>query len=274
MSDVAVVTGATGGIGRWIAARLAQSGRRVVLVGRDAVRGEAALAWVREHAPGSAPMLELADLASLAQTRALAERLLSAHPAIGVLVNNAATFETRRVLTGEGHERVIAVNHLSPFVLTGALEPALRAAAPARIVTIGSTASDRARLDPDDLELRQGWGMLRAYGRSKLAVMMATFERARRLQGSGVTANVVHPGVVATGLVKGGPAGLAWQLIGRFSLTEAQGADTPSFVALEPGLAGTTATYFKRRRPVRANPQARDPAMLRRVWDATEVLTR
>ena len=268
----AVVTGATGGIGRWIALLLAQAGHPVVLVGRDRARGEAAQAWVVQQS-GAVPELMLADLSSLAATRALGQAITARHPRIHLLVNNAGVFRARRERTAEGHEVVLAVNHLSPFVLTQGLLGALRAGAPSRIVTVGSSTSDRARIDPANLELDRRWGMVRAYSQSKLAVMMATFEWARRLDGSGVVANVVHPGAVATGLVRTpGVIGLAWRLMAPWLLTEAQGADTPSHVALAPELAAVTGQYFKDRKAVEPNRLARDPVLMGQVWRATERL--
>ncbi len=270
---VAVVTGATGGIGRWIALGLAQAGHHVVLVGRDAGRGAAARDWISAQTPGATTTLLLADLSSLAETRALAREIAARFPQVGLLVNNAGVFEARRRETPEGHERVLAVNHLSPFVLTRALLPALQAASPARIVTVGSSTSDRARIDPANLELRHGWGMVRAYGQSKLAAMMTTFETARRLQGSGVVANVVHPGTVATGLVRTpGVIGLAWRLMAPWLLTEQQGAATPLHVALAPELAGSSGGYFKAQGRVRPNRRALDAALCGAVWRETERL--
>ena len=267
MQGTAIVTGATGGIGPWIARGLARAVYRTVLVGRDAARGQAALDWIA-HRDAS---LELADLSSLAETRALGERLAAQHPRIAVLVNNAGVFRARRQRTAEGHDVVLATNHLSPFVLTQALLPALRVGAPSRIVTVGSDMSDNAIMDPANLALDRGWTMTRAYGRSKLAQMMTTFELAGRWDG--VVANVVHPGRVATGLVRTpGLIGLAWRLIALASLTPEQGADTPLHVALAPELAGVTGQYFKDRHPVEPNRRARDPALRQAVWDATERL--
>ena len=268
---VSVVTGATGGIGRWIAFGLAQAGHAVVLVGRAQRRGDAAMAWIASRVPDARLELVLADLSSMAATRQAAMLTLSRHPVLDVLVNNAGVFRTRRELTAEGHDQVLAVNHLSPFVLTRALAPALSAGG--RIVTVGSSTSDRARIDPADLEGARRWGMVRAYGQSKLAGMMTTFGWAQRLRAAGVTANVVHPGTVATGLVRaGGPIGLVWRGMARFVLTEQQGADSPLHVALAPEFAATTGGYVKRRRLVRPNRRALDPALAEQVWRATEAL--
>jgi NAD(P)-dependent dehydrogenase (short-subunit alcohol dehydrogenase family) len=272
---VAVVTGATGGIGRWIALGLAKAGRHVVLVGRDAGRAQSAQAWIASRMPDASTEIRIADLSSLGGTRMLANAISESHPAISLLVNNAGIFSERRVQTPEGHERVLATNHLSPFVLSLALEPALRAAGQARIVTVGSDTSDKARMDPANLELTRGWNLVRAYSRAKLAQMMTTFTLAERLAGSGVTANVVHPGAVATGLVRSpGIIGLSWRLMAPFLLTEEQGADTPLHVALSPDLADATGLYFKKRMPVTPNRRALDPALRTAVWTATEQLVR
>ena len=158
----AVVTGATGGIGRWIALGLARAGFHVVLVGRDRTRGEAAAAWIGQQATGASTELLLADLASVAATRALADGIAARHPRLSLLVNNAGVFRARRELTLEGHDVVFAVNHLAPFVLTRHLEPALRAGAPSRVITIGSSTSDRAKINPTNFGLPRRWGMVRS----------------------------------------------------------------------------------------------------------------
>ena len=232
------------------------------------------MAWISERSPGASLELELADLSSLAETRSAGERIAACHPAVDVLVNNAGVFCARREVTAEGHERVIAVNHLSPFVLTHTLLPALqRAAGPrgeARIVNTGSSTADRAKIDPDDLEGVRGWGFVRAYSQSKLALTMTTLEWARRLHGTGVVANVVHPGAVATGLVRArGPIGLGWSLMAPFLLTEEQGADTPVHVALSAEFGTTTGAYVKRRRVVQPNRLALDQALVAHVWAST-----
>ena len=265
---IAVVTGATSGIGQWIALGLARSGHHTVLVARDAGRGEATRRWIAAEAPGASTELVLADLSSLAHARAAGAAMAAAHPRIDVLVNNAGLITPKRTVTAEGHEMILAVNHLAPFVLTEALQGALRAAGTARVVNVGSTASDRATLDVDNLELTTGWNALRAYGRSKLAIMMATFEWARRLPG--VAVNVVHPGVVATkiGAVPG-VIGLGWAVLRPFMITQEQGADTPLHVALSPDVAGVTGTYFKKRQRARPNRLANDRALTARLWSET-----
>ena len=270
---VAVVTGATGGIGRWIALGLARAGLHVVLVGRSAERANATVRWIAEKAPGSSTEIRLADLALLRTTGQQGREIALAHPRIAVLVNNAGIFSARRRLTMEGREAVLAVNHLAPFVITDALEEALRSGAPSRIVNVGSSTSDRARIDPADLELVRGWGMVRAYGQSKLALMMATFARAERLRGTSVVANVVHPGLVATGLIReGGPIGAAWRLMAAFARTEEQGAVTPLHVALSPDWATVTGAYVRDQIAVAPNRRALNPALVREVDAASREL--
>ena len=270
---IAIVTGATSGLGEWVAFGLARAGYHVVIVARDAQRGAATQAWIAARASGSSTELVLADLSLLAEARRTGLAIGEAHPRIDVLVNNAGLITAKREETAEGHERINAVNHLAPFVLTNALEPALIAGAPARVVNVGSTASDRASIEVDDLECEDGWNPMRAYGRSKLALMMATFERAQRLEGTGVTVNVVHPGVVATRFGDvGGIIGLGWRVIRPWLLTAEQGADTPLHLSLSPQVAGRTGLYWKKRQVARPNRQAMDTGLVRRLWWATEQL--
>lgn len=274
---VSVVTGATGGIGRWIALGLARAGHTVVAVGRDRQRGNDMVAWIAAQVPSARVDLLVGDLSSLATTRSIGMLIGARHPAVDVLVNNAGVFCTHREETSEGHERVIALNHLSPFVLTRALIPVLRGAGQrgtaARIVNIGSSMSDRARIDPADLESRVRWGMVRSYGQSKLALTIATLGWAKRLQNAGIVANVVHPGTVATNLVRAsGSIGLAWRIMAPFLLTEEQGADTALHVALSAKFDTITGAYVKDRQVVRPNRRVFDPALVEQVWLATEAL--
>ena len=271
----AAITGATGGIGRWIALGLVDAGFRLLVIGRDPVRLHATRDWLAGQSPGSAGRIELitADLSLLADTRAAADAVVSRAGRLDLLVNNAGLLSPRRIETAEGHEHTLAVNHLAPFVLTEALLPSLRAADRARIVNVGSSTADRARINPDDLELERRWGMVRAYAQSKLALLMTSLSLAGQLDGSGISVNVVHPGMVATGLVRNrGVVGLAWRAMAPFLLSEQQGAETPLFAACSPDAAGLTGGYLKRCRPVPPNPLATDPALRARVLDATRRL--
>ncbi len=270
---IAVVTGATGGIGRWIALHLARAGLHVVLVGRDHGRLQAARAFIDGRIAAASLEVALADLSLLGQARRLGEKLAAAHPRIGVLVNNAGVFRSRREWTAEGRESVLATNHLSPFVLTEGLRPALQAGGRARVVNVGSRMSERVGIDADDLELDRNWGPVRAYGRSKLAMTMATFEWADRLKADGVLVNVVHPGDVATGLMQSnGFAGVAWRLLTPLLMTPEQGAMLPVHAALSPVMEGVTGCYLKDKRISLPNSLALDPVLRRSVWAATERL--
>jgi len=270
---VAVVTGAAGGIGRWIALGMARAGHHVILVGRDLARGTATRSWIDRQVPQASTELVIADLSLLSETRKAGRDIADRYSRIAVLINNAGVFESRPVETAEGHDRVLATNLLCPFVLTQALMPLLLAGAPSRIVNVGSSTSDRAHIGPDNLVLGRRWAMQRAYSQSKLALMMTTFSWANRLKGTGVVANVVHPGLVATGLVRsGGVIGLVWRALALAALTEQEGADTPLHAALAPELATVSGVYLKDRRAVPPNPRALDPDLLERVWQATERL--
>ena len=244
-----------------------------MLVGRDPARLAAASAWIAGRVPDAILPTVQADLSRLADTRRAAAEILGLAPSLDILVNNAGTLSPRRTETAEGHELTLAVNHLAPFVLTRLLMPSLQASGAGRAVMVGSSSSDHASIDPDDLELRRGWFMTRAYARSKLALLMTSMETAERVRGTGVTVNVVHPGLVATGLVRGGGIDqLVWTAIGRLALTEAQGADTPVHAALSPTLAGVSGCYLKRRAVVAPNRRALDPGLRARVFAATERL--
>jgi retinol dehydrogenase-12 len=270
---VAVLTGATGGIGRFIALGLAQAGYDLVLICRETLRAEAARAFIAASAPQSKIDLRIADLSLLSETRRVGGDIVAGGSRVALLINNAGVFEPKPVMTAEGFDRVLAVNLLSPFVLTCVLLPSLLVCAPSRIVNVGSSTSDKAKIDPDHLVLGDRWTMVRAYSQSKLALMMITFAQARRLEPTAVTANVVHPGMVATGLVRGGGIiGLVWRCLGAFALTEAQGADTPLQAATALEYATTSGAYFKNRRPAPPNPLALDEMLQERVWSATERL--
>ncbi len=267
---IAVITGATAGLGQFVALGLARAGYHTVMIVRDAGRGEAARRFIAERAKGASTELVLADLSSLHQVRDAAARIATAHPRINVLVNNAGLITPRRQVTAEGREMILAVNHLAPFVLSGALEAALRAGAPSRILDVGSTASDRAKLDLSDLEGARSWNALSAYGRSKLALMMASFERSRLLAGTGVTVNVLHPGVVATTLAAvPGPIGWGWAALRPFMITPERGAETPLYLALSPKVEGKTGAYWKSCKQARPNKQALDAASVRQLWSET-----
>jgi NAD(P)-dependent dehydrogenase (short-subunit alcohol dehydrogenase family) len=257
---VCVVTGATSGIGKATAMALARQGAQVVLVGRNRDRGEAAAAGLAAVA-ATPPRLEIADLASMEEVRALADRL-GRLDRIDVLVNNAGFVAGQRRVTADGFEEVFAVNHLAPFLLTNLLLGKLTASAPARAITVSSDAHTAARLDLDDLQLEHGWDSWRSYANSKLANILFTRELARRLKGTGVTANCAHPGVVRTGFGREGSPLLRLAVtIGRpFLLSPERGASTIVYLATSADVAGATGGYYAKSqlREPRPGPPHRD----------------
>jgi retinol dehydrogenase 12 len=271
--QVCVVTGATSGIGRATAVALARRGARVVVVARDRARGEAATAELASVS-ASPPRLEIADLASMTQVRGLADRLATLNR-IDVLINNAGLVAGQRRVTADGFEHVFAVNHLAPFLLTNLLQGKLTSSAPARVITVASDAHTAARLDLDDLQLEHGWDSWRAYANSKLANILFTRELARRLDGTGVTANCAHPGVVRTRFGnEGGPLLRFGLALGRpFMLSPQRGASTVVYLATSPEVAGATGGYYVKSKLREPSAAARDDATARRLWELSEELT-
>jgi len=270
-----LVTGATAGIGEQTALELARRGARVVLVGRDAARGAATQARIASEAGAETDLL-LADLAEMASVRRLAEQVRARYDRLDVLVNNAGLFLQRRQVTGEGLERTFATNHLSMFLLTALLRDLLVASAPARVVNVSSDAHRRGRIDLDDLQSQRRYRGFAVYAASKLMNVLFTNELARRLDGTGVTANSLHPGFVRSnfGRNNGPVVGLAigaLGLVGR-AITVEQGARTSVYAAADPSLEGVTGVYLDRERPVRPAEAALDQDLARRLWDASEHL--
>ncbi|HOC41821.1 MAG TPA: SDR family NAD(P)-dependent oxidoreductase [Thermoanaerobaculales bacterium] len=273
---VCVITGASSGIGRAAALDLAALGARVVIVARDPGRGAAARDEVAAATGRRDVALEIADLRSQREVRDLAGRLLAAEAAIHVLVNNAGLTLSERRLTEDGLEETFAVNHLAPFLLTGLLLDRLRASAPARVVTVASAAHRAAVIPFDDLNGERGFSGWRAYGWTKLANILFTAELARRLDGSGVTATCLHPGVVATGFAREGPLLVRefQRRLGRHLLLDPKrGADTLVWLAASAEVEGASGGYYANRRPVTPAKAARDAAAARRLWEISERLT-
>lgn len=264
---VAVVTGANRGIGRATVEGLARTGMRVVLVCRRAADGEAAAHAIAAATGNAALEVEAGDLAVQAQVRRVAEAIAARHPALHVLVNNAGVAQKARTLSPDGIELTVAVNHLAYMQLTLGLLGPLCGGSPARVVNVSSRAHLRERLDLDDLELARGYGGVRQYCRSKLMNVAFTVELARRLEGTGITVNALHPGVIGTRLlVEYFPRPLQ-PFIARFTGTPDEGADTSVWLATAPEVAGVSGRYFVRRREEPGNPQARDPEVTRRLWE-------
>jgi NAD(P)-dependent dehydrogenase (short-subunit alcohol dehydrogenase family) len=248
-------------------------GARVIVHGRDALRVGvvASVAGRRGQVDGI-----VADLASLADVRRLATEIDTRYGRLDVLINNAGLATRRREVTVDGFERQLAVNHLAPFLLTNLLLPKLKASAPARIVNVASNAHHRAALDLDDLNWeRRPYSALGAYGATKLANVLFTRELAERLQGTGVTANCLHPGVVATNIFSGlGALGRLFGVVSRpFLLSASKGAETTVYLATAPDVAATSGRYFARSHPVETSAPARDEVMGRRLWEQSAAMT-
>jgi NAD(P)-dependent dehydrogenase (short-subunit alcohol dehydrogenase family) len=270
-----VLTGGTSGIGRETAAALAGLGARLALVCRDRRRGEETAAEIAARTGNSQVVLHLADLSSREEVRRVAGELLASHPEIHLLVNNAGIVNLGRSLTVDGIEAVFATNHLAYFHLTLLLLDRLRASAPARIVNVASEAHRWGHIDLDDLGNERRYRAMRVYGESKLANVLFTYELARRLAGSGVTVNCLHPGAVATrlGHNNGVIARALTRVLRPFFRTPAQGAETSIWVATAPEIEGVSGQYFVGRRATRSSPASYDEVIARRLWDASLKLT-
>jgi retinol dehydrogenase 14 len=267
-----LVTGGTGGIGKATATGLARLGARVGITGRGRARAESAAADIRSASGNSAVDVFVADMSSQAQVRRLALEVLDAYPRLDVLVNNVGGFWNTRRITADGLEHTFALNHLAPFLLTNLLLDRLRASAPARIVTLSSGAQAMGRIDFDDLQGERSFSGQRAYNQSKLANVMFTYELARRLEGTGVTATVLHPGVVRTAFGAEDPAGWQWfflPVVRPFMKSPERGADTPVYLASAPEIAGVSGRYFAKRKPRQSNKASYDVAAQARLWQVS-----
>jgi NAD(P)-dependent dehydrogenase (short-subunit alcohol dehydrogenase family) len=283
---VVVITGATSGIGQVAAERLAGMGARIIQVARDSQRGEVALKRLRECAPGAAHAIYYADLSRLSEMNRVASEIAGAEPRIDVLINNAGALFGSRQVTEDGLERTFALNHLAYFVLTCGLRERLAASAPARIVNTASDAHESASLDFDDLQsveayrssfwqsLRYGGAGFKVYGRSKLCNILFTRELARQLRGTGVTANCLHPGFVATrfGDQSGGLISFGVRAAKRFALSPHEGSETLVYLASSPEVAHLSGKYFHKCRPVTPSKAAQDEIAAQRLWQETAKL--
>jgi len=264
-----VITGATSGIGEVAADRLAAKGARIVFIARDKARGEETLKHLRAIAPGAQHAAYYADLSQLSDMKRVSAEIAAAEPKIDVLINNAgALFNTRRV-SADGLEMTFAVNHMAYFVVTNLLLP--RMGAGARVVSTSSDAHKGAKLNFDDLQSEHGYSGFGVYGRSKLCNILFTRELARRIKGTGVTANCLHPGFVATrfGDQSGGILSFAVRAAKNFALTPEQGAETIIYLASSPDVADVTGGYFIKSKSATPTREAQNEADAKRLWDVS-----
>jgi retinol dehydrogenase 12 len=269
-----VITGATSGIGKIAAETLAKIGARIVLVARDKSRGNATLARLNNIAPGVAHSAYFADLVHLSEMKRVAREIAHREPPVDILINNAGALFAKLQITDDGLERTFALNHMAYFVLTEGLRERLLAARGARIINTASEAHRSATLDFDDLQSTKRYGGMKAYNRSKLCNILFTRELARRLQGTGVTANCLHPGFVATrfGDQSGGLISRFIWLAKFFASSPIKGAETIVYLATSPEVAEMTGQYFYKCHLTTPSRSGQDDRSALALWQRSAAL--
>ena len=273
--QVVLITGATNGIGEVTARELAKQGATLVLVARDEAKAQATLDDIQRETGNPNVSYLIADLSSMDEVRGLADAFRQRFDRLDVLVNNAGAMFTSRQETVDGYERTFALNHLAYFLLNELLLDLLQASAPARIVNVSSNAHQGAHIDFDDLQSAHGYQGMRVYGRSKLMNLLFTYELARRLEGTGVTANALHPGFVNTGFAKnnGGLVRLGMNLIGRLvAITPEQGAQTLIYLASSPEVEGVSGKYYYQCKAIKSSAASYNVEDARHLWEISAAL--
>lgn len=276
VGQVCLVTGATSGIGKFVARELACQGAEVILAGRNQQKLDETISWIRSETGHDVFDYLLADFSDLQQVRDLARRYQDRHQKLDVLINNAGSFFNTRRNTSYGVELTFLVNHLAPFLLTNLLLKTLRESEPARIINVSSDAHKYGQIDFEDLAFRRGYAGMKAYARSKLANVLFTYELARRLPSGDLTVNALHPGHVATDIWKNdfsifGPA--IKKIMSLFALSPEEGADNTIYLATSPDVEGITGKYFEKRESVPSSPLSYDEGLANRLWEVSENLT-
>ncbi|HEV2226743.1 MAG TPA: SDR family oxidoreductase [Nitrososphaerales archaeon] len=266
-----IITGASSGIGKASAEQLASMGAHVIMVCRSQERGERAKTEVEAKSGSKSIELMRADLASLASVRAFAEEFAKDHESLHILLNNAGVARPLRSLTVDGFETTFQVNYLSHFLLTNLLLPVLKKSTPSRIINVSSVAHYSGHLNFDDLQMEKGYGVMRAYSQSKLALVLFTHELARRLKGAGVTANCLHPGAVATNIWGDwlGPAAFLGKVTRLFMLCPEKGAKTQVYLASSSDVEGVSGEYFEFRGKKESSAESYDQELAERLWDVS-----
>jgi NAD(P)-dependent dehydrogenase (short-subunit alcohol dehydrogenase family) len=268
-----IVTGANTGIGKATATALAKKGATVVMVCRSRERGEAARAEIARESGRSDVDLLVADLSLQSEIRRLAGEVQTKYPRLDVLINNAAVVHPKRILTAEGIETMFAVNHLAYYLLSLLLLEVLQASRPARIINVGSNAHRFIKkLDFDNLQGEQGFNSLRPYAMNKLENLYFTYALARRIEGTGVTVNALHPGVILTELNRSLPAPVVW-FFNKFTKPTSEGAATPVYLALSPEVEGVNGKYFDDCREKKTSPASYDVEAAEKLWQLSARLT-
>jgi NAD(P)-dependent dehydrogenase (short-subunit alcohol dehydrogenase family) len=274
-SKICLVTGGNSGIGKATALGLAKMGATVVIVSRNKEKGETAVTDIIAKSGNKNVELIQADMSSQNSIHKLAEEFKARHEKLHVLINNAGVYLTKRITTEDGLESTFAINHLGPFLLTSLLLDILRASAPSRIVNVTSDAHNSAKVDFDDLQGEKRFSGWQAYGQSKLAMILYTHELAKKLEGTGVTVNSVHPGVVRTNFAKnnGGLVALGFRFLGMFFIGPEIAARRILYVATSPDLDGVTGKYFSKMHEARSSHESYDDESAKRLWQISEQLT-
>jgi len=272
---VCIVTGSTSGIGKETARALAHQGGKLILVGRNPDKTAATVEEFKREADNPDIEYLLADLSSQNEIRRLAEAFKNRHNRLDVLVNNAGAFFLWRQESVDGIEMTFALNHLGYFLLTNFLLDTIVASAPARIINVSSGSHLRAILDFDELQGRRGFGGMNAYGQSKLANVLFTYELARRLEGTGITVNALHPGFVATNI----GSNIGWfmriirPLMNVRALSVEEGAETVIYLATSPEVEGITGKYYFRCKPAPSSAYSYDEEVAKQLWAVSEEMT-
>ena len=271
-NKIVLITGAGSGIGMATAANLAAQKAKVIVVGRNEERARTTADEIRGKSGNQSVEYLVADLASQNSIRKMADEFRKRYKSLHVLINNAGLHLTKRQTSPDGFEMTFAVNHLAYFLLTNLLLDVLKASAPARIVNVTSEAHRRGGIDFNDLQAESHYSGFGAYKLSKLCNLLFTFELARRLQGTGVTVNALHPGVVSTGIFRDTP-GFVKLLVKAFALSPEKGAGTMIHLASSPKVEGVSGKYFIRKQEVRPSHHALDEAKAQRLWDLSAEYT-
>ncbi len=268
---IVVVTGASNGIGAVTALELARMGARVLLVVRNEQKGKLVLEQIKNQTGQNAELF-LADLSLVGQTRRVAEEISRVAPVIDVLVNNAGGIFTERLETKEGLEMTFALNHMAYFALTTLLLPNLKAAKNARVVSVSSNAHNMARIRWDDLQAKEKFNGTTAYGNSKLMNLLFSNELARQLEGTGMTSNALHPGVVSTGFAQNATGAWKWffGFAKPFLITPEKGAETSIYLASSHEIESATGMYWDKKRPVQPSAAALDQTSQKHLWLESE----
>ena len=275
-NNVVIVTGANSGMGKAISIEIAKTGAALVMLCRNKTRGEEALKEVRALSGNDSVELMLADLGSQKSIENFCMEFKKKHQRLDVLINNAGVILPGRHETVDGYELQFGVNHLGHFLLTNRLLDLLIASAPARIVNVSSGAHKGGKIHFGDVNLKKNYTVWRAYAQSKLAIVLFTYELAERLKGTGVTANCLHPGAVASSMGINRDTGFGTFITGilkPFFQTSKQGAETTIYLATSQDVDGITAKYFYRKKPIASSKRSYDKVAAKKLWDLSESMT-